>query len=56
VRAGEYLPFESNSIDLVFSHEVLEHVQDDQAAVSEMVRVLKPGGRIVLFAQTALPL
>ncbi|NMD27470.1 MAG: class I SAM-dependent methyltransferase [Chloroflexi bacterium] len=47
--AGEYLPFESGSIDLVFSHEVLEHVQDDQAAISEMVRVLKPGGRIVLF-------
>jgi SAM-dependent methyltransferase len=47
--AGEHLPFESASIDLVFSHEVLEHVQDDQAAISEMVRVLKPGGRVVLF-------
>ena len=47
--AGEHLPFESVSIDLVFSHEVLEHVQDDQAAVTEMVRVLKPGGRVVLF-------
>ncbi len=47
--AGEHLPFESASIDLVFSHEVLEHVQDDQAAVTEMVRVLRPGGRVVLF-------
>jgi len=47
--AGESLPFETGSIDLVFSHEVLEHVQDDQAAVAEMVRVLKPGGRVVLF-------
>jgi len=47
--AGEYLPFETNSIDLVFSHEVLEHVQNDQAAIREIARVLKPGGRVVLF-------
>ena len=47
--AGEYLPYRSESMDLVFSHEVLEHVQDDAMAISEMVRVLKPGGRIVLF-------
>jgi SAM-dependent methyltransferase len=36
-------------MDVVFSHEVLEHVQDDQATVQEMVRVLRLGGRIVLF-------
>ncbi|MEL7627303.1 MAG: class I SAM-dependent methyltransferase [Anaerolineaceae bacterium] len=47
--AGEYLPLASDSFDLVFSHEVLEHVQDDEKAISEMVRVLKSGGRIVLF-------
>ncbi len=47
--AGEYLPFPSGSFDLVLSHEVLEHVQDDAAAIREMVRVLRPGGRIVLF-------
>jgi SAM-dependent methyltransferase len=47
--AGENVPLTSDSFDLVFSHEVLEHVQDDQKAISEMVRVLKPGGRIVLF-------
>ena len=46
---GEYLPLAGGSADLVFSHEVLEHVQDDQLAIQEMVRVLKPGGRIVLF-------
>jgi SAM-dependent methyltransferase len=35
--------------DLILSHEVLEHVRDDAQAVREMVRVLKPRGRIVLF-------
>jgi SAM-dependent methyltransferase len=47
--AGEQLPFPANTFDLVLSHEVLEHVQDDRRAVEEIVRTLKPGGRLVLF-------
>lgn len=47
--AGEYLPFPAGTFDLILSHEVLEHVQDDRKAVQEMVRTLKPGGRLVLF-------
>jgi SAM-dependent methyltransferase len=47
--AGEYLPFPSDYFDLILSHEVLEHVQDDKLAIAEMVRTLKPGGRLVLF-------
>jgi SAM-dependent methyltransferase len=47
--AGETLPLPSSTFDLILSHEVLEHVQDDRAAVCEMVRALKPGGRVVLF-------
>ena len=47
--AGEYLPYPCNHFDLVFSNEVIEHVQDDRLTVSEMVRVLKPGGRLALF-------
>src|SRR5512140_1015153 len=47
--AGEHLPFPSAAFDLILSHEVIEHVVDDRAAVTEMVRVLKPGGRIALF-------
>lgn len=47
--AGENLPLASNTFDLVLSHEVLEHVQDDRQAVQEIVRVLKPGGRLVMF-------
>jgi SAM-dependent methyltransferase len=47
--AGEAMPLPASIFDLILSHEVLEHVQDDRAAVCEMLRVLKPGGRIVLF-------
>jgi SAM-dependent methyltransferase len=47
--AGEHLPYPANTFDLVLSHEVLEHVLDDRQAVCEMVRVLKPGGRAVVF-------
>jgi SAM-dependent methyltransferase len=46
---GEELPFPDNSFDLILSHEVIEHVQDDRAAVAEMVRALVPGGRAVIF-------
>ena len=47
--AGERLPFADQSFDLILSNEVIEHVQDDRAAVAEMVRVLKPRGRAVIF-------
>lgn len=47
--AGERLPLPAASFDAILSHEVLEHVQNDRKAVQEMVRVLRPGGRIVLF-------
>jgi SAM-dependent methyltransferase len=47
--AGEFVPLCSSTFDLILSHEVIEHVQDDRAAVGEMVRLLKPGGRIALF-------
>jgi len=47
--AGEGLPFPGEHFDLVLSHEVIEHVQDDRAAVAEIVRVLRKGGRLVLF-------
>ena len=47
--AGESLPLPSSTFDLILSHEVLEHVQDDRAAICEMARALRPGGRIVLF-------
>ena len=47
--AGERLPFPDASFDAILSHEVLEHVADDAQVVCEMARVLRPGGRIILF-------
>lgn len=54
LAAAEQLPYPANMFDLVLSHEVLEHVQDDRQAVVEMVRVLKPGGRAIVFAPNRL--
>jgi SAM-dependent methyltransferase len=47
--AGEFVPLLSSTFDLILSHEVIEHVQDDHSAICEMLRLLKPGGRAVIF-------
>jgi SAM-dependent methyltransferase len=47
--AGEFIPLPASTFDLILSHEVIEHVQDDRAAICEMIRVLKPSGRAVIF-------
>ncbi len=47
--AAEGLPYPNNLFDVVLSHEVLEHVADDRAALREIVRVLRTGGRAVIF-------
>jgi SAM-dependent methyltransferase len=49
VAAAEALPYPANSFDLILSNEVIEHVDDDRAAMVEMARVLRPGGRAVIF-------
>jgi ubiquinone/menaquinone biosynthesis C-methylase UbiE len=41
------MPFSDNSYDLVFLIEVLEHVHNPQKALSEIYRVLKPGGTLI---------
>jgi SAM-dependent methyltransferase len=44
------LPFENASFDAVTLFDVLEHIPDDQKAVSEALRVLRPGGFILISA------
>lgn len=39
----------SDSFDLIYCSHVLEHVRDDRAAIREMFRVLKPGGRALIM-------
>jgi SAM-dependent methyltransferase len=48
--AAEALPFIDQSLDLVASFDVLEHLSEPEAALEEMARVLKPGGTLILAA------
>jgi ubiquinone/menaquinone biosynthesis C-methylase UbiE len=51
------IPFDDNEFDFLFSNSVLEHVQDLDSALSEMYRVLKPGGASLhLFPPKAKPI
>ena len=54
VAPGEHLPYPAGRFDMVFLHEVIEHVDDDRATLAEALRVLKPGGRVVIFAPNRL--
>src|ERR1044071_2594390 len=49
VADAEHLDFADNSFDLVYSHGVLHHTPDTAAAVREVHRVLKPGGRAIVM-------
>lgn len=42
------LPFRNNFFDLIICSEVLEHIRDEQAAVIELVRILKPGKNMAI--------
>src|SRR5205807_7355688 len=47
--AAEALPYEDASFDLVTGLDVVEHLDDDLSGLREMRRVLRPGGRALLF-------
>lgn len=54
VAAAEELPFADGQFDLILLNEVIEHVRDDRAAIVDAVRVLRPGGYLVIFAPNRL--
>lgn len=49
------LPFEDNSFDVVICSEVLEHIPDDDKAVSELIRIVKPGKILAVSVPRAWP-
>lgn len=54
---GDYhaVPFPDGHFDGVFTMETLVHASDPKTALSEFARVLRPGGRLVLFEYTHRP-
>lgn len=48
ISEGGSLPLADDSLDAIFANMYLHHVPDPAAAVAEMARVLKPGGRLVI--------
>lgn len=46
---AEFLPFQDASFDGVFAARLLLHVSNPQAVLNELVRVVRPGGRVVVM-------
>jgi SAM-dependent methyltransferase len=49
------LPFADAEFDRVVAAEVLEHIPEDEAAIAELVRVLRPGGTMAVTVPRWLP-
>lgn len=53
---AESLPYSDNSFDLVYSNGVIHHTPQTQKVIDEMLRILKPGGKVIcmVYAQNSL--
>jgi len=52
VADAQYLPFKKNRFQAVFCLEALEHIFDPQKVLSEIKRVLKPNGYLIILVPT----
>ncbi len=50
----EHLPFGDEEFDMVYSARVFQHLNHPADGAQELIRVLKPGGRFVVFIQNKL--
>jgi SAM-dependent methyltransferase len=57
IKQGDALamPFADGEFDRVVASEVLEHIPDDETAIAELVRVLRPGGTMAVTVPRWLP-
>jgi SAM-dependent methyltransferase len=57
IKQGDALamPFGDAEFDVVVAAEILEHIPDDETAIAELVRVLRPGGTIAVTVPRWLP-
>jgi ubiquinone/menaquinone biosynthesis C-methylase UbiE len=51
VADAEALPYDDDSFDAVIGHAVIHHLPDLETSFSELLRVLRPGGRLVLAGE-----
>lgn len=49
LAAATKLPFEDNQFDIIMTAHMLEHLPTPALALRELIRVLKPGGRLIAF-------
>jgi SAM-dependent methyltransferase len=54
LAVSEHMPFPDSSFDVILLHEVIEHVSDDAVTLQEACRVVRPGGKVVIYAPNRL--
>lgn len=52
--SGEVLPFPDETFDVVISNGVINLIPDKEAALTEIIRVLKPAGRLMMADQVTI--